>query len=50
MNGQVLPIDPTVFTTSVNGGTIVDSGTTLAYLVEGAYEPFIASVSFSSQL
>lgn len=45
VNGQLLPIDPTVFTTSVNQGTIVDSGTTLAYLVEGAYEPFIASIT-----
>ncbi|XP_057779299.1 aspartic proteinase 36-like isoform X2 [Salvia miltiorrhiza] len=45
VNGELLPIDPTVFTTSVNQGTIVDSGTTLVYLVEGAYEPFIAAIT-----
>lgn len=44
VNGQLLPIDLAVFTTSVNQGTIVDSGTTLAYLVEGAYDPLIAAV------
>ncbi|XP_041998228.1 aspartic proteinase 36-like isoform X1 [Salvia splendens] len=45
VNGELLPIDPTVFTTSVNQGTIVDSGTTLVYLVEAAYEPFIAAIA-----
>ncbi|KAK6140027.1 hypothetical protein DH2020_026243 [Rehmannia glutinosa] len=41
VNGQLLPIDQAVFTTSGNQGTIVDSGTTLTYLVEGAYDPFV---------
>lgn len=45
VNGQPLPIDPSVFTTSNNRGTIVDSGTTLAYLAEEAYDPFISAVS-----
>lgn len=47
MNGQLLPIDPEVFATSGNCGTIVDSGTTLAYLVPEAYEPFVSAVSLS---
>ncbi|XP_012836068.1 PREDICTED: aspartic proteinase-like protein 2 [Erythranthe guttata] len=45
VNGQVLPIDQAVFTTSGNQGTIVDSGTTLAYLVEGAYDPLVAAIT-----
>ncbi|KAM6568718.1 hypothetical protein CsatB_016703 [Cannabis sativa] len=50
VNGQILSIDPAVFSTSGNGGTIVDSGTTLAYLVEEAYNPFVSAVTnFVSQ-
>ncbi|KAK4432502.1 Aspartic proteinase-like protein 2 [Sesamum alatum] len=45
VNGQLLPIDQAVFTTSGNQGTIVDSGTTLAYLVEGAYDPLVAAIT-----
>ena len=45
VNGQLLPIDQGLFTTSGNRGTIIDSGTTLAYLVEGAYDPLVAAVS-----
>ncbi|KAL8526205.1 hypothetical protein ACS0TY_015430 [Phlomoides rotata] len=45
VNGQLLPIDQAVFTTSGSKGTIVDSGTTLAYLVEGAYDPFVAAIT-----
>ncbi|CAI9783140.1 unnamed protein product [Fraxinus pennsylvanica] len=45
VNGQVLPIDPAVFTTSGNRRTIVDSGTTLAYLVEEAYDPFVGAIT-----
>jgi len=45
VNGQLLPIDPSVFATSNNRGTIVDSGTTLSYLVAEAYDPFVSSVS-----
>ncbi|GMP84788.1 hypothetical protein CsSME_00038175 [Camellia sinensis var. sinensis] len=45
VNGQLLPIDPAVFATSSNRGTIVDSGTTLAYLVEEAYDPFVNAIT-----
>lgn len=45
INGQIVPIDPAVFETSRNRGTIVDSGTTLAYLAEEAYDPFLNAVS-----
>lgn len=48
VNGQLLPVDPAVFATSNNRGTIVDSGTTLAYLVEEAYDPFVMAVSVFS--
>lgn len=46
VSGQILPIDSAVFATSSNRGTIIDSGTTLAYLVEEAYNPFVNAVSF----
>ncbi|KAI7983445.1 Aspartic proteinase-like protein 2 [Camellia lanceoleosa] len=45
VNGQTLSIDPSVFTTSNNRGTIVDSGTTLAYLAEEAYGPFVGAIT-----
>ncbi|KAG8376638.1 hypothetical protein BUALT_Bualt09G0084300 [Buddleja alternifolia] len=45
VNGKLLPIDGAVFKTSGNQGTIVDSGTTLAYLVEGAYDPFLSAIT-----
>uniref|UniRef100_A0A9I9CWH3 Peptidase A1 domain-containing protein n=1 Tax=Cucumis melo TaxID=3656 RepID=A0A9I9CWH3_CUCME len=45
VNGQTLPIDPSVFATSINRGTIIDSGTTLAYLVEEAYTPFVSAIT-----
>ncbi|KAL5079777.1 hypothetical protein RYX36_008198, partial [Vicia faba] len=41
VSGQVLPIDSAIFATSNNRGTIIDSGTTLAYIAEEAYNPFI---------
>ncbi|KVI00122.1 Aspartic peptidase [Cynara cardunculus var. scolymus] len=42
VNGQTLSIDPAMFATSGSrGGTIIDSGTTLAYLAEEAYDPFV---------
>ncbi|KMZ61137.1 Eukaryotic aspartyl protease family protein [Zostera marina] len=44
VKGQVLPIDPSVFSTSSSQGTIIDSGTTLAYLVEEAYDPLINAI------
>lgn len=48
MNGQALDIDPSVFAASDNGGTIVDSGTTIAYLTEKAYDPFVNAVILRS--
>ncbi|KAK7262223.1 hypothetical protein RJT34_29786 [Clitoria ternatea] len=45
VNGRTLPIDPAVFGTSNNRGTIVDSGTTLAYLAEEAYNPFVNAIT-----
>ncbi|KAI5664886.1 hypothetical protein M9H77_24209 [Catharanthus roseus] len=45
VNGQLLPIDSAVFATSGNRGTIVDSGTTLAYLVGEAYDPFVSAIT-----
>ncbi|TQE03979.1 hypothetical protein C1H46_010350 [Malus baccata] len=47
VNGQMLPIDSAVFATSSNRGTIVDSGTTLAYLAAEAYDPFITAITAS---
>ncbi|PQQ15243.1 aspartic proteinase-like protein 2 [Prunus yedoensis var. nudiflora] len=44
VNGKILPIDPAAFT-SHEGGTIIDSGTTLAYLVEEAYVPFVRAIT-----
>ncbi|KAL5543697.1 hypothetical protein UlMin_007481 [Ulmus minor] len=45
VNGQALPINPSVFAASTNGGTIVDSGTTLAYLAQDAYDPFVNAIT-----
>lgn len=48
VNGAVLPINPEVFETSHHnyvGGTVVDSGSTLAYLVADAYDPLVAAIS-----
>lgn len=45
VNGQTLAIDSSVFATTDNGGTIIDSGTTLAYLAAEAYDPFVNAVS-----
>ncbi|XP_027084665.1 aspartic proteinase 36 [Coffea arabica] len=45
VNGQSVPIDSQVFTTSSTRGTIVDSGTTLAYLAEEAYDPFVDAIN-----
>ncbi|KAK2984120.1 hypothetical protein RJ640_006273 [Escallonia rubra] len=49
VNGQTLSIDPAVFATSGNRGTIIDSGTTLAYLAEEAYDPFVNAITQASQ-
>ncbi|KAL6516724.1 hypothetical protein OROGR_020029 [Orobanche gracilis] len=45
VNRQTLNIDPSVFSTSTNRGTIIDSGTTLAYLAEDAYDPFVTAIT-----
>ncbi|KAD7479668.1 hypothetical protein E3N88_02804 [Mikania micrantha] len=48
VNNQTLSIDPSVFAISNNkGGTIVDSGTTLAYLVQDAFKPFVDAITQS---
>ncbi|WOL15252.1 aspartic proteinase-like protein 2 [Canna indica] len=44
VNGQILSIDSSVFETSNTQGTIIDSGTTLAYLAEQAYNPFVNAI------
>ncbi|KAL6129636.1 hypothetical protein ACLB2K_072985 [Fragaria x ananassa] len=45
VSGQTLPIDQSVFETSSNRGTIIDSGTTLSYLAEDAYDPFVTAIT-----
>ncbi|XP_062114895.1 aspartic proteinase 36-like [Humulus lupulus] len=45
VNGKVLPINSAEFTTSTNTGTIIDSGTTLAYLAQNAYDPFVNAIT-----
>ncbi|KAK9912904.1 hypothetical protein M0R45_036737 [Rubus argutus] len=45
VSGQTLPIDQSVFATSSNTGTIVDSGTTLSYLAADAYDPFVNAIT-----
>lgn len=45
VNGELLPIDSAVFATSESRGTIVDSGTTLAYLIGEAYDPFVSAIT-----
>ncbi|KAK2448878.1 aspartic proteinase [Trifolium repens] len=45
VNGHALQIDASVFATSKDRGTIVDSGTTLAYLAEEAYDPFVNAIT-----
>ncbi|KAE8727667.1 hypothetical protein F3Y22_tig00005406pilonHSYRG00068 [Hibiscus syriacus] len=44
VGGQVLPIDKSEFSTSINRGTIVDSGTTLAYLADEVYNAFVGAI------
>ncbi|XP_048136223.1 aspartic proteinase 36-like isoform X2 [Rhodamnia argentea] len=45
LNGQPLSIDPSVFATISDRGTIVDTGTTLAYLVEEAYDTLVNAIA-----
>ncbi|KAK8515711.1 hypothetical protein V6N13_139319 [Hibiscus sabdariffa] len=44
VGGQVLSIDSSVFSTSINRGTIVDTGTTLSYLADEAYNAFVEAI------
>jgi hypothetical protein len=44
VNGQTLPIDSSLFTPSNEHFTFVDTGTTLVYLADGVYDPFINAV------
>lgn len=48
VNGQMLSIDGVAFETSNTRGTIVDTGTTLTYLVKEAYDPFLNAVSLGT--
>lgn len=45
INGQNLPIDSSLFATSNKQGPIVDSGTTLTYLLDEVYDGFVSAVS-----
>ena len=45
VNGKKVAIDPDVFAPSHATGTIIDSGTTLAYIAPAAYDPFMKAVS-----
>ncbi|GFP86505.1 aspartic proteinase-like protein 2 [Phtheirospermum japonicum] len=46
VNGQTLNVNPAVFSTSSNRGTIIDSGTS-AYFAEEAYDPFVDAITQS---
>ncbi|XP_073223259.1 aspartic proteinase 36-like [Cicer arietinum] len=45
VNGKQLPINPKVFAASDDQGTIVDSGTTLTYIVKEAYNPLVHAIT-----
>lgn len=45
VNGQELPIEPSVFRPSRKLLTVADSGTSLTYLADGAYDPFINAIA-----
>lgn len=45
MGGDVLDMPTDVFGDESGGGTIIDSGTTLAYLPDDIYVPFMRRVS-----
>ncbi|XP_019452718.1 PREDICTED: aspartic proteinase-like protein 2 isoform X2 [Lupinus angustifolius] len=45
VNGQMLQIDPDVFKTSRNKGITIDSGSTLAHFVEGAYNLIVDEIT-----
>ncbi|XP_076897811.1 aspartic proteinase nepenthesin-1-like [Bidens hawaiensis] len=41
----MLPVDPTIFVTSDNQGTVIDTGTTLTFLVAEAFELFVNAIN-----
>ncbi|PHT69247.1 hypothetical protein T459_28734 [Capsicum annuum] len=45
VNGQTLAINPQVFKTTRDRGTMIDSGTTLGYLAEEAYDIFVNAIT-----
>ncbi|XP_004516740.1 aspartic proteinase 36-like, partial [Cicer arietinum] len=45
VNGYLLSINPAVFATSYDQGIAVDSGTTLAYLIQEAYDPLVNAIT-----
>jgi len=45
VDGAVLNVDQMVFETSDKAGTIIDSGTTLAYISEPAYKPLLSAIT-----
>ncbi|RXH88430.1 hypothetical protein DVH24_000029 [Malus domestica] len=49
VNGQILPIDPIAFRLSNDQGIVVDSGMTLAFIAEEAYDPFIREVKLFAE-
>lgn len=44
VGGEFLRLPPDLFENGENRGTIIDSGTTLAYLPESAYRPLLDAV------
>lgn len=45
VNGQKLPIDNSVLSASSEHHTFIDSGTSLAYLTDEAYDPFVRAIA-----
>uniref|UniRef100_A0A0D6R307 Peptidase A1 domain-containing protein n=1 Tax=Araucaria cunninghamii TaxID=56994 RepID=A0A0D6R307_ARACU len=49
VDSATLPLDSKVFATSDKQGTIIDSGTTLAYLSEPAYQPLVNAIMLAER-
>uniref|UniRef100_A0ACD6A7M9 Uncharacterized protein n=1 Tax=Avena sativa TaxID=4498 RepID=A0ACD6A7M9_AVESA len=47
VKGKKISIDSSLFTTSNMQGTMVDSGTSLAYLADGIYDPVISVIDYA---
>nr|XP_012567812.1 aspartic proteinase-like protein 2 isoform X2 [Cicer arietinum] len=45
VKGNLLSINPAVFAPSYHQGTVLDSGTTLAYLIQEAYDPLVNAIT-----